>query len=157
MLDYQRVNATCLVHLLLVQSHCALPLKVNEGGLNISGAWTRDFGLQICRFVRCLGDIIWILYGYYMDIIWILYGYYMDIIWIIWYTAILTGQWPITTVPQPMDQNPSLSDSSFATTQDRERLEIYKEVQRNLRERLKLTAEAPRRIARGWWGTSRSP
>jgi hypothetical protein len=49
-----------------------------------------------------------------------------------------------------MDQNPSLSDSSFATTQDRERLEIYKEVQRNLRERLKLTAEAPRRIARGW-------
>lgn len=28
----------------------------------MSGAWTRDFGLQICRFVRCLGYIIWI-YG----------------------------------------------------------------------------------------------
>ena len=62
MLDYQRVNATFLVHLLLVQSHCALPLKVNKEDWTKIGAWTRDFGLQICRFVRCLGYIIWI-YG----------------------------------------------------------------------------------------------
>ena len=134
MLDYQRVNATFLVHLLLVQSHCALPLKVNKEDWTCQGPGRVTLG---CRYAAL--SVVWgILYGYMV---------YRN----------SHGQWPITTVPQPMDQNPSLSDPSFAITQDRERLEIYKEVQRNLRERLKLTAEAPRRIARGWWGTSRFP